>query len=279
MFKEAALEAICAPGLPEGRAARSARTGQRRRTSTSSARGIDPLAAAGKLGALLAQFPPSFKDDAGRRATISRSCCARSATTRRRGASSPELERRLRRHAGAAERIQRRLGADRRAEVPLLDPAELPAERAAASTTCGFTGGTPRSGGGTKSGGPLRLPLLGGRAARSSRTRPDAARRAREEVVSLHEQPLLREIGRERRDDQAQLGEPIEGEYPPELVERYPELRGLVTPIADQRPVTSRYSLDDIADPRSSRRRRPSPAMTWPKTVYWPSQIGCGPPA
>ena len=27
-------------------------------------RGIDPLAAAGKLGALLAQFPPSFKNDA-----------------------------------------------------------------------------------------------------------------------------------------------------------------------------------------------------------------------
>ena len=27
----------------------------------------------------------------------------------------------------------------------------------------------------------------------------------------------------------AQLGEPIEGEYPPELVERYPELENLVT--------------------------------------------------
>ena len=32
------------------------------RTSTTFARGIDPLASAGKLGALLAQFPPSFKD-------------------------------------------------------------------------------------------------------------------------------------------------------------------------------------------------------------------------
>ena len=27
----------------------------------------------------------------------------------------------------------------------------------------------------------------------------------------------------------AQLGQPIEGEYPPELVERYPEIRDLVT--------------------------------------------------
>jgi hypothetical protein len=26
----------------------------------------------------------------------------------------------------------------------------------------------------------------------------------------------------------AQLGQPIEGEYPPELIERYPELRNLV---------------------------------------------------
>ena len=27
----------------------------------------------------------------------------------------------------------------------------------------------------------------------------------------------------------AQLGQPLEGEYPPELVERYPEIAGLVT--------------------------------------------------
>ena len=27
----------------------------------------------------------------------------------------------------------------------------------------------------------------------------------------------------------AQLGEPLEGEYPPELVERYPEIKSLVT--------------------------------------------------
>jgi hypothetical protein len=27
-----------------------------------------------------------------------------------------------------------------------------------------------------------------------------------------------------------QLGEPIEGEYPPEFIERYPELTGILTP-------------------------------------------------
>ena len=44
--------------------------------------GIDPLASAGKLGALLAQFPPSFKDSAGL-ARLPRAAAARvRATTR-----------------------------------------------------------------------------------------------------------------------------------------------------------------------------------------------------
>ena len=37
-----------------------------------------------------------------------------------------------------------------------------------------------------------------------------------------------------------QLGEPIDGEYPPEFIEKYPELRGVVTA---QPPATSRQSL------------------------------------
>jgi len=42
----------------------------------------------------------------------------------------------------------------------------------------------------------------------------------------------------------AQLGEPIEGEYPPEIVERYPELEGLVStsPAPLSLPVESRRS-------------------------------------
>ena len=39
----------------------------------------------------------------------------------------PQLERSDRRDADAAERLRRGVGADRRAEIPLLDPAELPA--------------------------------------------------------------------------------------------------------------------------------------------------------
>jgi hypothetical protein len=39
----------------------------------------------------------------------------------------------------------------------------------------------------------------------------------------------------------AQLGEPIEGEYPPELVERYPDIADLVTTSA---PSPSRLPVE-----------------------------------
>jgi len=41
----------------------------------------------------------------------------------------------------------------------------------------------------------------------------------------------------------AQLGQPIEGEYPPELVERYPEIAGLVT-TSRRVPVPSRLPVE-----------------------------------
>jgi hypothetical protein len=37
----------------------------------------------------------------------------------------------------------------------------------------------------------------------------------------------------------AQLGQPIEGEYPPELVERYPEIQDLVT-VSSSTPAPAR---------------------------------------
>ena len=85
---------------------------------------------AGKLGALLAQFPASFKADA-RRTRLSRLAARRlSRLPRRRGAAAPELERRRSPDdAGVLNAVEGRVGADRRAEVQRLDPAELPAER------------------------------------------------------------------------------------------------------------------------------------------------------
>ena len=42
----------------------------------------------------------------------------------------------------------------------------------------------------------------------------------------------------------AQLGEPIEGEYPPEMIETYPELKDLVT-VRSRVPVPVPLSLRD----------------------------------
>ena len=90
--------------------------------------GIEPLAArqagraAGAVSAELQGQP--------RVARLSRAAAARlQRLPGRRRAAPPELERRHRRHAGAAERVRRRVGADRRAEVPLLDSPELSAQR------------------------------------------------------------------------------------------------------------------------------------------------------
>ena len=65
-----------------------------------------------------------------------------------------------------------------------------------------------------------------------------------------------------------QLGEPIEGEYPPAFVARYPELadRPSVGPPLFA-PVTPSRTSSVIMSPRSSRAGTSSPATTWPKTV------------
>ena len=69
-----------------------------------------------------------------------------------------------------------------------------------------------------------------------------------------------------------QLGEPIEGEYPPEFVERYPELAGIVSTSSDA--VHSFTYTRLITSPRPRRAGTSSPSMTWPNTVYLPSRSG-----
>ena len=112
-----------------GRRERSCSTrwpGRTRRTSTSSGAASIRWRAAGKLGALLAQFPPSFKDGPAARDYLSNGCCGPSRTIRvavelRHSSWSDHIGETL----ASAERVRRRVGADRRAEVPILDPAEL----------------------------------------------------------------------------------------------------------------------------------------------------------
>ena len=139
---------------------------ERGATSTSSGAASIRSRRRGQAGRAARAVSAELQGHAGSRATTSPGCCARS----RDYPVAVELRHRSwsdahRRHAGAAERVRRRVGADRRAEVPLLDPAELPAERrglllhAAARPERGAVV-APRQG-----RGPLQLPLLGRRAA------------------------------------------------------------------------------------------------------------------
>jgi hypothetical protein len=122
-------------------------------------RGIDPLASTGKLGALLAQFPPSFKDTPESQDYLS--------DLLRRLAGYPvavEL-----RHRSWSDRIGDTLGllnGFNAAWVQIDEPkfrfrsGRTTCRTSRASTTCGCTAGTPRSGGGTTSRRPLRLPVF-----------------------------------------------------------------------------------------------------------------------
>ncbi len=99
-----ALSEVHAPGdVPEGDGQRSAATSAER-TSTSSARAIDPLASAGKLGALLAQFPASFKNEPDARGYLEWLLRAVQRVPRRRRTAASELERRPASNARAARR-------------------------------------------------------------------------------------------------------------------------------------------------------------------------------
>src|SRR5262249_36036720 len=117
-------------------------------------------------------------------------------------ASTQELERSDRQHADAPERLQCRLGADRRAEVPSLHPAELSAE---CDRLLLHAPARPERGevvDARKIGGPVRLSLLVRRAEGILRARRSDTC-AGEEDLSLYEQSFLGEVGGECRDDQA----------------------------------------------------------------------------
>ena len=77
----------------------------------------------------------------------------------------------------------------------------------------------------------------------------------------------------------AQLGEPIEGEYPPELVERYPDIADLVTARPPQGGGYFAASFT-VARLMTSGMRSFSttsmPEITWPNTVYRAFSCGCG---
>src|SRR5581483_1137184 len=115
--------------------------------------------------------------------------------------SAQVVERRTGRHAGAAESVSRRMGTDRRTEVPFFHSPELPAQRrrlllhAPAWQKRGQVV-APR-----QVRGPLRLSVLVRRAA-GVHGNGVCREGAGEESVPVHQQSLLGEIGGQRRDDQ-----------------------------------------------------------------------------
>ena len=167
--------------------------------------GIDPLAAAGKLGALLVQFPPGFQRRAGvarlprrpaprlRGTTRSRSSCATAA------GATPARD-----TLALLERVRRRLGPDRRAEVPLLDPPEL---RCRTCTGCYYLRLHGRNAAQwwrhDVARRSLQLPVLAGGAEARSPTPLSAASAGVRKVYLYLEQPLRREVGGQRDDAQA----------------------------------------------------------------------------
>ena len=161
--------------------------------------GIEPLANAGRLGALLAQFPASFKNDARSRDYLA-------SLLRAFGDYPTAVELRHKSWSDAIgdtlallNGFGRGLGADRRAEVQILDSAELSAQRDELLLHAPARTERRAVVAARQERGSIQLPVLSERAEGVLGDR-GRGKDAGEEVVSLHEQPLLIEVGRQRGD-------------------------------------------------------------------------------
>ena len=236
--------------------------------------GIDPIASAGKLGALLAQFPAELQGHAAERdylewllqtfgeypvaVELRHKQLERCRSARRCDCST--------RHKAAWVQIDE-------PKFQLLDPSELPAEHrrlllhAAARTERRAVVEARQV------GGSLQLPLLGRRAARVRRNR-ERRRRDREEGLSVSEQSLLGEVGRRTPRCSSRWSiNPVPGIYSPEIVERYPELAGIVE-------VGSFHGFTDIflmTSPTRILSGTSNPPINFPNTTYLPSRLGLAP--
>ena len=125
---------------------------------------IEPLAAAGKLGPLLAQFPPSFKntDADARLPGVAARAVARHPARRRAAAQDAGATSRAT-CASTARGARRGVGADRRAEVRVLDPAGPHARTRRPFFYMRLHGRNAAQWWDARARrGPLQLPLLGG---------------------------------------------------------------------------------------------------------------------
>ena len=141
----------------------------------------------------------------------------------RRRAAPQQLERRHRRNARALERVRRGVDTDRRAEVPILDPAELAAERDRASTTCACTAGTPRSGGRTTQAEDRYNYLYSADELQAvHRDRGAATALVKKAYLYLNNHFAAKSVANAVDVKHLARASRSTGDYPPELVERYP---------------------------------------------------------
>ena len=198
------------------------------RMSTSSAPAIDPLASGREAGALLAQFPGQLQE----RPTITRlpGMAAATLSGLSGGARAPpsQLERRAGRHASSARRIRRGAGPDRRAEIQASPSARICSRTCGRSTTCACTAATRRSGGTTSNPKTATTTSIPRRSSsRSPKRREQASRDVKKAYLYANNHFSAKSVANAAilKHD---LGQPLAGEYPPEFVDRYPDLKGLV---------------------------------------------------
>lgn len=190
--------------------------------------GIEPIAGAGKLGALLAQFPPSFKSSPASRDYLAQ-------LLRLFGDYPVAVELRHRSWSDAFGETLELLNAFQSAWVQIDEPKfRFSIRQNALPNVAGF----------------YYMRLHGRNAAQWWRHehRDDrynylySAEELKEfSEIAASAKELVKKVYLYTNNHfssksvvnavmlKAQLGEPIEGDYPPEMVERYPELRGLVT--------------------------------------------------
>ena len=264
-----AVPEVHAPGdVPEGDRRGSVDLGQKDVDEFRAA--LDPLASAGKLGALLAQFPASFKNEPESRGYLEwlleafRDYPVAVELRHEAGATT-------RRDAAAARRVRGRLGADRRAEVPALDPPVPAAERADLLLPA-----------------PARPQRRAVVEPRNSEDRYNylysaeelepfaeaaeaASREVRKAYVYANNHFSAKSVAN-AAILKHQLGQPLPGEYPEEFVERIsgPERAGQAAAAAAH----SRTEAFLSSRPRWIFATTSMPLITRPKTVYLPSSSG-----
>jgi uncharacterized protein YecE (DUF72 family) len=190
-------------------------------------RGIDPLASKGKLGALLAQFPPSFKDTPASQEYLSE-------LLRRFGDYLVAVELR---HSSWSDRIADTLGllnGFNAAWVQIDEPKfRFSIRQNYLPNVHGFYymrlhGRNARTWWQHEKSEDRYDYLYSGEELKEFSETADAARRLVKKLYLYTNNHFSAKSVANAAMIKHQLGEPVEGAYPPEFVERYPDVAGVV---------------------------------------------------